>query len=124
MQAQVVRLEQAEVGARVALKTPGGVVWVYWPGEPPTRGQFTDVELAVTRVLTWGEELEPVSAAEAREPTLGCLDGTLESVDAEGTVTLRVGPARVILSARGTPPALGSHVRLRNCEITAYPAHL
>ncbi|MBZ4419809.1 hypothetical protein [Myxococcus sp. RHSTA-1-4] len=124
MQAQVVRLEQGEVGPRVALKTPGGVIWAYWRGDPPTRGQYTDVELAITRVLTWGEELEQVSAAQAAEPTLGCLDGTLEAVDAEGTVTLRVGYAQVILSARGTPPAPGSHVRLRNCEITAYPTHL
>lgn len=124
MHAQVVRLEQAEVGPRVALKTPGGVVWVYWRGDPPTRGQYTDVELAITRVLTWGEELVSVSAAQAEEPTLGCLDGTLEAVDAEGTVTLRVGLALVILSARGTPPAPGTHVRLRDCEITAYPTHL
>jgi hypothetical protein len=124
MHAQVVRLEQGEVGPRVALKTPGGVVWAYWRGDPPTRGQYTDVELAITRVLTWGEELVPVSAAQAEEPTLGCLDGTLEAVDAEGTVTLRVGTARVILSARGTPPAPGTHVRLRDCEITAYPTHL
>jgi hypothetical protein len=124
MEAQVVRLEQGAVGPRVALKTPGGVIWAYWPGDPPMRGQYTDVELAVTRVLTWGEELEQVPEAEAGEPTLGCLDGTLEAVDAEGTVTLRVGHAQVILSARGTPPAPGSRVRLRNCEITAYPTHL
>ncbi|MFP2910226.1 hypothetical protein ACLESD_35340 [Pyxidicoccus sp. 3LFB2] len=124
MQAQVVRLEQGDIGPRIALKTPGGVVWVYWRGDPPTRGQFTDVELAVTRVLTWGEELEPVSAAEAGEPTLGVLDGTLEAVDAEGTVTLRVGHSPVILSAKGTPPAPGTRVRLRNCEITAYPTYL
>lgn len=124
MEAQVVRLEQGAIGPRIALKTPGGVIWVYWRGDPPTRGQFTDVELAVTRVLTWGEELEPVSAAEAREPTLGVLDGTLEAVDAEGTVTLRVGHSIVILSAKGTPPAPGTHVRLRNCEITAYPTYL
>ncbi|QSQ21154.1 hypothetical protein JY651_39105 [Pyxidicoccus parkwayensis] len=122
MHAQVVRLEQGDIGPRIALKTPGGIVWVYWRGDPPTKGQFTDVELAVTRVLTWGEELEPVS--EVREPTLGVLDGTLEAVDAEGTVTLRVGTAQVILSARGTPPAPGTRVRLRNCEIAAYPAHL
>jgi hypothetical protein len=122
MHAQVVRLEQGDIGPRIALKTPGGIVWVYWRGDPPTKGQFTDVELAVTRVLTWGEELEPVS--EVREPTLGVLDGTLEAVDAEGTVTLRVGTSQVILSARGTPPAPGTRVRLRNCEIAAYPAHL
>jgi len=124
MQVQVIRLEQGDVGPRVTLKTPGGVIWVYWRGEPPTRGQFTDVELAVTRVLTWGEELEPVSAAKAAEPTLGVLDGTLEALDADGTVVLRVGASPVILSAQGTPPVPGTHVRLRNCEITAYPTHL
>lgn len=124
MHAQVVRLEQGAVGPRVALKTPGGVIWVYWRGDAPTRGQFTDVELAVTRVLTWGEELEPVSEAAAGEPTLGVLDGTLEAADAEGTVTLRVGVWPVILSAKGTAPAPGTRVRLRNCEIAAYPAHL
>ena len=63
------------LGPRVALKTPGGVIWAYWRGDPPSRGQFTDVELAVTRVLTWGEELEPISEASAGEPTLGVLDG-------------------------------------------------
>jgi hypothetical protein len=124
MHVQVVRLEQGAVGPRVALKTPGGVIWAYWRGDPPSRGQFTDVELAVTRVLTWGEELEPVSDAEAGEPTLGVLDGTLEVVDEEGTVTLLVGSSLVILSAKGTPPAPGTRVRLRNCEIAAYPTHL
>ncbi|WP_164011217.1 hypothetical protein [Pyxidicoccus trucidator] len=124
MEVQVIRLEQGDIGPRIALKTQGGVIWVYWRGDPPTRGQFTNVELAVSRVLTWGEELETVSAAEAGEPTLGVLDGTLETVDADGTVILRVGHSVVMLSAEGTPPAPGTRVRLRNCEITAYPTNL
>lgn len=127
MQVQVVRVEGTEAGLRTALKTSGGIIWAYWRGDPPTRGQFTDVELAVTRVVSWGQELEPVEA-ESGQPggrtALEVLYGTLERIDADGSAELRVGGATLHVSTQGTPPPPGTKVRLSGCEITAYPSYL
>ncbi|HZI15669.1 MAG TPA: hypothetical protein VE153_35205 [Myxococcus sp.] len=123
MQVQVVRVEQGEAGLRAALKTSGGIIWAYWRGDPPTRGQFTDVELAVTRVVSWGQELEPLTEGAGRA-ALEVLHGTLERIDADGSAELRVGGATLIVSTQGTPPPVGTKVRLSGCEITAYPSYL
>lgn len=123
MHVQVLRLEQGGDGWRVALRTAGGVVRAHWRGgEPPARGAFTDVELAVAGVVEWGRELGPHSDDGAA--ALECLQGTLEHLDPDGTARLRVGADVVLLATRGAPPALGTGVRLRGCEIAAYPAHL
>lgn len=127
MRVQVLRLEVGEAGPRVALKTPGGVFWAYWRGEPPTRGAFTDVELAIAGVVEWGRELTALSGPGgdgAGGAALECLNGTLEHLDADGTATVRVGGDAVLVATRGRAPALGTGVRLRGCEIAAYPAHL
>jgi hypothetical protein len=123
MQVQVVRVEQGEAGLRAALKTSGGIIWAYWRGDPPTRGQFTDVELAVTRVVSWGQELEPLTE-DAGRAALEVLHGTLVRIDADGSAELRVGGATLHVSTQGTPPPVGTKVRLSGCEITAYPSYL
>lgn len=122
MRVQVVRLESGEAGLRAALKTSGGVVWAYWRGPPPTRGVFTDVELAVTRVLDWGRELQPLTAEDGEAAPFEVLHGTLERVDADGSAELRVGTDTLHLATRGAPPPPGTPLRLRGVELTAYPS--
>lgn len=129
MRVQVVRVESGEGGVRTALKTAGGVVWTYWRGDPPTRAQFSDVELAITAPVTWGRQLEIVRAddtanegATSLPPALGCLHAVLESIDQDGVALLRVGDGLVLVETTGAAPAPGTQLRLRACELTAYPA--
>lgn len=126
MHVQVVRVEAGENGLRTALKTSGGVVWTYWRGDPPTRGQFIDAELAIAGALTWGRELEPLTSedATASPAALGVLHAVLERYESDGTAVLRVGNGVVLVTTRGTPPTEGTPVRLRGGELTAYPTHL
>ena len=122
MRVQVVRLESGEAGLRAALKTSGGVVWAYWRGDPPTRGVFTDVELAVTRVLDWGRELQPLTEETGQTAPLEVLHGTVVRVDPDGSAQLRVGDGVLHVATQGAPPPPGTRFRLGGVELTAYPS--
>jgi hypothetical protein len=130
MRVRVVRMEEGESGLRTALLTEGGVVWTYWRGESPTAGQSVDVELAISAELTWGRELE-VIADEDDSPgaltagaALGCLHAVLERTEPDGAAVLRVSEGILLVFAKGEPPPPGTRLRVRGCEITAYPVHL
>ena len=121
MYVQIVRLESGEAGLRAALKTTGGVVWAYWRGDAPTRGQYAEVELAVTKVLDWGRELQPLDDGTEQTAPFEVLHGRLERSDPDGTTELWIGGDILHVQTQGVAPPPGTRLRLRGVELTAYP---
>jgi hypothetical protein len=91
-----------------------------WLGDPPAAGQEYSVELAVGERLVWGEG---IAAAEAASHAVTFADdgvelsASLEGIDDDGVATLRLGPSLVLVETEGTPPPVGTPVRVKLGEL-------
>jgi hypothetical protein len=105
---------------RVAFDSDLGAAEADWMGDLPAADRDYHVEIALNERLTWGVDIVAVEAAPpriAQSPTGVTLDATLEAID-EGAATLRLGPSLVLVDTEGTPPAVGTAVRVRVAELT------
>lgn len=115
--------------------------WGTWRGGGAAPGGPVDVELEVDAPVTWADALAG-GAGPARDPGVGpvgavlvgaepvedapvgaVLVGTVEEVEPDGVVALRVGPGLVLVELAGSPPPdpRGRAVRLHVPDVGLFP---
>jgi hypothetical protein len=70
--------------------------------------------------LIWGTDIvamPPAPPRIAHGPTGITLDATLESIEDDGTATLRLGPSLVLIETEGAAPPAGTPVRVQIGEM-------
>jgi len=93
---------------RVYFASAVGSAWAYWSNGQPVPGTTYYVELSAGDPLVWGVDIVPVADAAPRIESAG--DGVtiyapLESCEADGFTTLRLGDSLMMLETMGDPPA-------------------
>lgn len=112
----------------VRVRSPVGEVTATWHGDLPPPGARRSVELGIADELAWGTDAIAVAAQPhvlADAPGGGAvLIATLEAVEDDGAVVLRLGPAIVLLAISGEAPPVGTTVRLVARRLALYDANI
>ncbi len=105
---------------RVAFSSDLGAAEAGWLGDLPEAERDYHVEIAINDRLIWGTDIVATSPAPpriAQGPAGITLDATLESLEDDGTGTLRLGPSLVLIDTEGAAPPAGTPVRVQIGEM-------
>lgn len=129
MRIEIVGVEpRADGDAIVEVSSAVGRFVARWHGAAPAVADARHVELALDHRFTWGVDAVAVAArAHAIAPGADggvVLWATVEQLDDDGFVGLRLGPSLVMTEADGDPPPLGATVRLAAPSVTLFDTDL
>lgn len=125
MYVEILGIENA---SRVRVRSALGEFSAAWHGALPPIGAHRDAELDFANHFTWGVEavpLEPQSAAMADGADGGVvIVATVEHLEEDGSLVLRLGPSIAMLTVFGDPPPLGTTIRLVAPAVTLYDTNI
>lgn len=91
-----------------------------WMGDLPDVGSDYYVEITINKCLVWGDDIIVTESLPHRitQSELGItLEATLESINSDGFAILRLGMTLVMIETEGTPPPVGTAVKIRLDEL-------
>lgn len=124
MRIRVSEVLSAGANPRVRFVMAFGASVALWHGEPPEQREY-DVELEVPETLEWGRTILCVDAA--AQPAISTVEagvricGTLDSVDEDGVIAVRLGPSIFLVETIGEMPAVGSRICLTTEGLELFP---
>ncbi len=123
MMVEIIAIEDPSAAEpRVEVRSALGQFAARWSGPPPVVGDRRAVELSLGATFTWGVDIAPVEARphaiEPRPDGGAVLWASVEELDEDGGVGLRLGPSLIMAEAFGEPPEIGATVRLEASTVT------
>jgi hypothetical protein len=112
-------------GDCVLFAADGGRGAARWRGSGQAAGESVDVEMDIKDEIDWREITPAVSASEALSVHEGqmSIHGTVEDVDQDGVLTLRIPGAVLLIDTVGEPPIgiVGQEVGFVAHDAEIYP---
>ncbi len=120
-------LRESEHSVLVAFHTNVGSGKAIWQGGIPQVGKDYHVEFDIPDTLTWGRDLIEAnnagfSISSSADNLL--LQGQIEQVDEDGSITVRVGDALILAQANAGKKALGKHVQIIAKRASLYDTNI
>ncbi|MNJ49367.1 hypothetical protein D3C77_445910 [compost metagenome] len=126
MKIEIRSLKELNNNTIVQFMTQYGEGTGIWQGLPPKVNEVYDVELEITDVLSWGDNIAACSASHYAIQITGksyCYTGKLEAIHNEEdicVVTVRIDNSILLLETIGTPSEVGCFVTFTIHNILLY----
>lgn len=124
MKIKIVDIEKKEGKTIVTYESEYGSANAFWEGDSPQREKEYFVEIEVSGVLGWGDdiyqsEVEKTGIGEIID-TNTIFNGYLESVDEDGYTTIRIGDSILCVQTKGESCPIGTFVEIIADKVTIF----